>query len=230
MPVRLAAVKPASVKSRNRLSASATALWSFGSNWKSCFGHHRRHQKHDVFSTTVQGSGKRKRSATSRASVKRIRRRAGGSLPEPRGYPRHDDRTEQQPEHQRENRDHRSYKQHAGRPHYRSLREMHPPRAVIGRSIIPRRDQSRCRMCRELVPRFRNLQQHGSLFWRARTPSHRTALVAVLAVLFSCLHDRRTTDGGNSFQRLGWAAVGRPRPGGRASGGLLKRSGSQSQS
>jgi hypothetical protein len=33
-------------------------------------------------------------------------------------------------------------------------------------------------MCRELVPRFRNLQQHGSLFWRARTPSHRTAIVA----------------------------------------------------
>jgi hypothetical protein len=50
-------------------------------------------------------------------------------------------------------------------------------------------------MCRELVPRFRYLQQHGSLFWRTRTPSHRAALVAVLAVLFSCLHDSRTTDG-----------------------------------
>jgi hypothetical protein len=46
-------------------------------------------------------------------------------------------------------------------------------------------------MRRELVPRFRYLQQYASLFWRARKPSHRTALVAVLAVLFSCLYHRR---------------------------------------
>jgi hypothetical protein len=57
------------------------------------------------------------------------------------------------------------------------------------------------------VPRARPTfpQSSTAFFWRARTPSHCTAIVAVLAVLFSCLPDGRTTDGGNSFQRLGWA-------------------------
>jgi hypothetical protein len=43
----------------------------------------------------------------------------------------------------------------------------------------------------------------------------------VLAVLFSCLHDRRTTDGGNSFQRLGWAAIGCFEPATRRGAALL---------
>jgi hypothetical protein len=41
-------------------------------------------------------------------------------LSEPPDQPRHDNRTDQQPEHQRKKRYHRSYEQHVGRPHQNS--------------------------------------------------------------------------------------------------------------
>jgi hypothetical protein len=39
--------------------------------------------------------------------------RPGAILPEPRDHPRHDGRTDQRPDHQRKDRDHRNYKHYA---------------------------------------------------------------------------------------------------------------------
>jgi hypothetical protein len=55
------------------------------------------------------------------------RRGARGALGGPRGNPRHDDRTDQPPEHQRKNSGHRSYEHYTGHALHRHLRPLTAP-------------------------------------------------------------------------------------------------------